>query len=78
MRQFVESYEACPIAIISRSVVRQAAVAGLANGNPAGAVVANVPVAVCIDEILRRAIVMTQRFSEFVPVARAICFEQSG
>ena len=78
MRQFLERNETGPFTTISRTIVGHAAVAALANGNAPRAVITNVTVHVGIDKILRWPAVMTKRFREFLPVARAIRFEQAG
>ena len=77
VRQFVERNVASPLTVIRRAIVGHTAVAALADWDATGAVIANVSIDIDVNEILRWPAVVTQCFSEFLPVACAIGVEQS-
>ena len=76
VRQFIERYVAGPFAIVRRAVIRNTAVAGLANWNAASAVISNVAIDISIDKILRWAAVAAQSCGELAPIFRAINFKE--
>ena len=76
MRQFVEGNPAGPFAGVRRSIVRDAAIAALANWNFARSVITDVSVNVGVDKVLRGTAVSAQRRRKLFPVARAICLEE--
>src|SRR5690348_6611583 len=73
---FRERYEPDPIAFVRRGVVRQAAVAALANRNAARTVTTDMARRVGVREVLRWTTVTAQRRGELIPVARAVQSEK--
>src|SRR5437763_7591287 len=65
----------CPLAIIGRTIIRNAAVATLANRNPARTVITDVAIDIRVNKILSRAAVVAHSFGEFFPITRAVGVE---
>ena len=76
--ELVERDEPGPLEIAGGSVARQRPVTARAERNAAGRVVADVPVHVGVNEILRRYDEYFHRIGELVPVARFVEEEQGS
>ena len=76
VRQLAERHPAGPLGVAGPAVRRTGPVAGRAERNVSRRVVADVSLAVGVDEILRRRDSPTQRVGELGPVARLVHFQE--
>src|SRR4051812_15406980 len=72
MWEAVKGDKAGPFAVISRSIIWNAAVSSLSYRNPARSIIANMPFAISKKKILNRAREKAQSLLEIFPVFRAI------